>query len=92
MPVHAPTIPAIDAVDTERPLRAPQEPDANRESPAPVAVLAPLLGLAPLGAVLALDAWFLVNSRLRHAGVEDFLDLVTREAREIGGRDPHTRA
>ncbi|MGH9379578.1 MAG: hypothetical protein ACRD2Z_03040 [Thermoanaerobaculia bacterium] len=44
----------------------------------------PLLGLAPLGAVLAVSAWFLVNSRLRHSGVEDFLELVREEAREPG--------
>lgn len=42
----------------------------------------PLLGLVPLGAVLALSAWFLVNSRLRHAGVEDFLEQIAEEARQ----------
>lgn len=42
----------------------------------------PLLALAPLGAVLALSAWFLVTSRLRHAGVEDFLQQIADEARQ----------
>lgn len=47
----------------------------------------PLLGLVPLGAVLALCAWFLVTSRLRHAGVEDFLEQVTDEARQPDDTD-----
>lgn len=36
----------------------------------------PLLGFAPIAAVLALSAWFLVNSRLRSASLHEFLDLV----------------
>ncbi|HEV7516928.1 MAG TPA: hypothetical protein VGR07_11560 [Thermoanaerobaculia bacterium] len=37
----------------------------------------PLLRLAPLGVVLALAAWFLVLSRLRVSGPEEFLDMVS---------------
>ena len=39
-----------------------------------------LLGFAPIGAVLAIVAWLMVVSRLRHSGVEDFLDLVETRA------------
>jgi hypothetical protein len=35
-----------------------------------------LLPVAPLGAVLALGGWFLVVSRLRSSGPEEFLDSV----------------
>jgi hypothetical protein len=38
-----------------------------------------LLPLAPLGAVLALAAWFLVSSRLRASGPGEFLDVVAAE-------------
>lgn len=45
-----------------------------------------LLGLAPLGALLALLAWLLVVSRLRSHGPDDFLatvaDLATEEAHQ----------
>lgn len=37
-----------------------------------------LLGLVPLGIVLALGAWFLVVSRLRVAGPEEFLQQIER--------------
>lgn len=39
-----------------------------------------MLSLAPVGAVLALVAWLMVVSRLRHSDPEDFLDLVTKLA------------
>ena len=39
-----------------------------------------LLGLAPLGIVLSLAAWFLVASRLRSSGLEEFFAAVEREA------------
>jgi hypothetical protein len=42
-----------------------------------------LLGLAPLGAVLALSGWFLVVSRLRSEGPEEFLKTVAA----AGGRE-----
>jgi hypothetical protein len=35
-----------------------------------------LIALAPLGAILALTAWFLVSSRLRTSGPDEFLDMV----------------
>ncbi|MDX1644218.1 MAG: hypothetical protein R3244_07670 [Thermoanaerobaculia bacterium] len=41
-----------------------------------------LLGLAPLGALLALLAWLLVVSRLRSYGPEDFLSTVADLASE----------
>lgn len=37
-----------------------------------------LLPLVPVGAILALSAWFLVVSRLRTSGPADFLELVER--------------
>jgi hypothetical protein len=37
----------------------------------------PLLRLAPFGLVLALAAWFLVLSRLRVSGPEEFLEMVS---------------
>jgi hypothetical protein len=43
-----------------------------------------LLGLAPVGAVLALSAWFLVISRLTTNSPEDFLAL----AAELGSEPP----
>ena len=39
----------------------------------------PLLQLAPMALVLAFAAWFLVASRLRTAGIEEFFELLTRE-------------
>jgi hypothetical protein len=39
-----------------------------------------LLPLAPFGALLALGGWFLVLSRLRTSGVEEFLGVVGVEA------------
>lgn len=47
----------------------------------------PLLRLLPLGAVLALSAWFLVTSRLRHAGAEEFLQLIVDQARQPAETD-----
>jgi hypothetical protein len=45
-----------------------------------------LLPVAPLGAVLALGGWFLVISRLRNSGPEEFLGTVAAlAAREPGG-------
>lgn len=42
-----------------------------------------LLAVAPFGAVLALGGWFLVVSRLRTSGPEEFLEAVAaQEARE----------
>jgi hypothetical protein len=43
-----------------------------------------LLGLAPMGAVLALSAWFLVISRLTTNSPEDFLALAV----ELGSEPP----
>ena len=40
----------------------------------------PLLRLAPLGVVLALAAWFVVLSRLRVSGPEEFLETVAAVA------------
>ena len=40
-----------------------------------------LLAVAPFGAVLALGGWFLVISRLRNSGPEDFLEAVAAEDR-----------
>lgn len=40
-----------------------------------------LLGLAPLGIILTLAAWFLVNSRLRSSGPEEFLAALTAATR-----------
>ena len=37
-----------------------------------------MLSLAPIGAVLALVAWLMVVSRLRHTEPGDFLDLVAK--------------
>jgi hypothetical protein len=37
----------------------------------------PLLHLAPLGIVLALGAWFIVLSRLRVSGPDEFLEMVS---------------
>ena len=39
-----------------------------------------LLAAAPLGAVIALSGWFLVVSRLRTSGPDDFLAQVVAEA------------
>lgn len=39
-----------------------------------------LLPLAPFGALLALGGWFLVVSRLRSSGPEEFLELVEKVA------------
>lgn len=39
-----------------------------------------LLGLAPLGIILSLAAWFLVASRLGSSGPEEFFAAVEREA------------
>lgn len=46
-----------------------------------------LLGAAPLGALLALSAWFMILSRLRNQGVEEFLEQVAAyaEPAEEGG-------
>jgi|HubBroStandDraft_3_1064219.scaffolds.fasta_scaffold24125_2 hypothetical protein len=45
-----------------------------------------LLPVAPLGAVLALGGWFLVVSKLRNSGPEEFLGTVANlAAREPGG-------
>lgn len=41
-----------------------------------------LLQLAPFGAILALGGWFLVISRLRNSGPEDFLAAVGHRAGE----------
>jgi hypothetical protein len=42
-----------------------------------------LLAVAPFGAILALGGWFLVVSRLRTSGPEEFLEAVaTQDARE----------
>lgn len=41
----------------------------------------PLLELAPMALVLAFAAWFLVASRLRTAGVQEFFELLAREER-----------
>jgi hypothetical protein len=43
-----------------------------------------LLTLVPLGLVLALGSWYLVVVRLRNSGVEEFLDAVAGEPREVG--------
>lgn len=40
-----------------------------------------LLAAAPFGAVLALGGWFLVISRLRNSGPEDFLEAVAAQDR-----------
>lgn len=42
-----------------------------------------ILGLAPIGAVLALVAWLMVVSRLRNSDVEDFFDLVAKIAESL---------
>lgn len=39
----------------------------------------PLLGLAPVGAILAILAWLMVASRLRSSGMEDFFALVASD-------------
>ncbi len=41
-----------------------------------------LAGVAPLGGLLAMAAWFLVASRLRSSGPEDFLELLAAAADE----------
>lgn len=51
-----------------------------------------LLPLAPIGAILALGGWFLVVSRLRSSGPEEFLELVDRLAGEEPGESPETPA
>lgn len=40
-----------------------------------------LLGLAPLGGVLAFVAWFLIVSRLRSSGAEEFLEQLAAPPR-----------
>ncbi len=45
-----------------------------------------LLEVAPFGAVIALGGWFLVISRLRSSGPDEFLEAVA--ARELGPEDP----
>jgi len=42
-----------------------------------------ILQLAPIGAVLALVAWLLVVSRLRHSGTVDFFNLVADLAKQL---------
>lgn len=44
-----------------------------------------LLPIAPFGAILALAGWFLVVSRLRSSGPEEFLETIAAEA---GGAPP----
>lgn len=41
-----------------------------------------LLALAPFGALLAFGGWFLVISRLRNSGPEEFLQAVASQGRE----------
>lgn len=48
----------------------------------------PLLHLAPLGIVLALGAWFLVLSRLRVSGPEEFLEMVSAISAGAGQEEP----
>lgn len=43
-----------------------------------------LLPLAPFGAVMALGGWFLVISRLRSSGPQEFLSMVAAEAEGVG--------
>jgi fatty acid desaturase len=43
-----------------------------------------LIAVAPFGAVLALGGWFLVVSRLRTSGPDEFLDTVAVNAQEPG--------
>jgi len=43
-----------------------------------------LLGLAPVAIVMALISWFVVGSRIRYNGPQDFLELITEQA----GREP----
>ena len=45
-----------------------------------------LLPVAPLGAVLALGGWFLVVSKLRNSGPEEFLDGVAALAGESSAK------
>ncbi len=49
----------------------------------------PLLKLAPVAAVVALAAWLLVVSRLRTAGIEEFLEVL-RPAAEDRGAESET--
>ena len=51
-----------------------------------------LLQLAPFGAVIALGGWFLVISRLRTSGPDEFLAMRAVEARMLGPEDPPVRA
>ena len=44
-----------------------------------------MLPIAPFGAILALGGWFLVVTRLRASGPDEFLDVVAAEA---GGAPP----
>ena len=80
------------------------EKSAYTLKPAPVAVLLlgalgglilvvwplypPLLRLAPLGIVLALGAWFVVLSRLRVSGPEEFLEMVSAISAVSAGAPP----
>lgn len=43
-----------------------------------------LLSLAPFGALLAFGGWFLVISRLRNSGPEEFLQAVADQGKEPG--------
>lgn len=50
-----------------------------------------LLPAAPIGAILALSAWFLVIARLQNRGPEEFLALVAAHAEELAfgpGEEP----
>lgn len=51
-----------------------------------------LLGLAPLGALLALLAWLLVVSRLKSYGPEDFLSTIAAMASEEAAELPRAEA
>ncbi len=50
-----------------------------------------LIAVAPFGAILALGGWFLVVSRLRTSGPDEFLAAVAVAAEELhrAGRDLH---
>lgn len=48
----------------------------------------PLLALAPMAAVLGLLAWWLVVSRLRSSGPEEFLAALASAPAGVGPRDP----
>jgi hypothetical protein len=44
-----------------------------------------LIGVAPFGALIALGGWFLVVSRLRSSGPDEFLDAVAANAAMAAG-------